>query len=328
MIDSGPPRNQGPEIEAGASRRCLYGADSLCWHARLSEGMPLETMLEEAAAAGATCLDLTLHYLTESGPDYASKLVERATALDLTLFASGHHLGDPRGGDRPEDGAARLADWVRAAAHLGSPLLKVFSGFYRTDLAGRPELITLERQYVVEVLRTAAPVAEQFNVTILLENCSDFTAQELESIIAEVDSDHVGVFLDLITPVGVLQEPVPMVRRLAPLAGRAVHVKDYALESVWTPDRFHRLGFNVRWCYPGEGVADLASLVGVVHEVLRHDEVFLVVEGLDSRADRADQIPRLRASFELLQRLYEGRGSHSASNRAFGPIPGGARSTD
>jgi sugar phosphate isomerase/epimerase len=80
-------------------------------------------------------------------------------------------------------------------------------------------------------------------------------------------------------------------------------VKDYYFRSIPTDDGYHRRGFEVRWCYPGEGVADLAALIGALRAGVRAGEYFLTVEGLDNRADVADQRERLAQSLALLRSL-------------------------
>jgi sugar phosphate isomerase/epimerase len=199
-------------------------------------------------------------------------------------------------------GVSRVAAWLERAVALGSPLLRVVSGFYRAELAGRPDLIEAERRYVIEVLRRSAPAAEAAGVDLLLENHSDFTAAEYAAIVNEVGAETVGVFLDLINPVASLDDPLAVVARLAPLA-RAGHVKDYAFASIKTEDGYHRRGFEVLYRYPGEGVADLAALVATLRHGLGEREFFLTIEGLDNRADVADQRERLAPSLELLRGL-------------------------
>jgi sugar phosphate isomerase/epimerase len=107
------------------------------------------------------------------------------------------------------------------------------------------------------------------------------------------------VFLDLINPISALQDPLPVIRRLAPLAP-AGHAKDFRIESRYVEDRFHRRGFDVQWCYPGEGVADLRSLMGVLVSTERDQPYRLSVEGLDNYPDVTDQRARLAASLEFL----------------------------
>ena len=218
------------------------------------------------------------------------------------VLASGDFLGRGRDGDEPSVGVARIEAWLERARALGSPLLRVVSGFYRADLAGRPELIEAEREYVCAVLRGAVPAAEGADVMVLLENHSDFTVSEYEEIVAETASAKVGVFLDLINPVAALENPVEVVERLAPLA-HAGHVKDYVFRSIPTDDGYHRRGFEVLYRYPGEGVADLPGLLEALRRGVGERTFFLTVEGLDNRADVADQQARLGPSLARLREL-------------------------
>ena len=92
--------------------------------------------------------------------------------------ASGDFLGQARNGDAPELGIARVDGWLERATALGSPVLRLVSGFYRAELMGRPEVIEAERRYVVAVLRGSLPAADAAGVALLVENHSDFTDGE------------------------------------------------------------------------------------------------------------------------------------------------------
>lgn len=279
------------------------GADTLCWHLRLERGgLSIAEALDEAASVATDCVQLNLHHVRGLDLDDLRALAEHARSRGLTLLASGDFLGRAREGDEPSVGAGRIAAWLERAVALGSPLLRVVSGFYRTDLAGRPDLIEAERRYVSEVLRLSVPAADAVGVALLLENHSDFTVSEYEAIVADVASPNVGVFLDLINPVAALDDPLAVVERLAPLA-QAGHVKDYAFRSLATDDGYHRRGFEVLYRYPGEGVADLPALVGALRGAVAGRPFFLTIEGLDNRADVADQTERLAPSLALLRDL-------------------------
>jgi sugar phosphate isomerase/epimerase len=279
------------------------GVDTLCWHLRLEQGeITIEQVLDEAAALGAACVQVNLHHVRSRDLRGLHALAEQARSLGLVLLASGDFLGEARNGDEPAVGVARTAAWLERAAALGSPLLRVVSGFYRAELFGQPEVIERERRYVAAVLEEAVPGAAAAGVTLLLENHSDFTVAEYRSIVEEVGPDRVGVFLDLINPVAALDDPLPVIQALAPLA-RAGHVKDYVFESIQTDDAYHRRGFEVLYRYPGEGVADLPSLVAALRDGIDGRDFYLTIEGLDNRADVDDQRARLEPSLELLRAL-------------------------
>lgn len=257
-------------------------------------------MLIEAATAGSECVDLSLHHVRHYSQSDLRGLAEAASARGILLLASGDAVGEARNGDRPSVGVSRIETSLERAVVLGSPILKVFSGFCWTDLAARPDLIEAERRYVVDVLRHAAHAAAAVGVRLALENASDFTLDQYAGILGDLDDTPVEVFLDIVNPIAVFEDPLPAVERLAPLAA-AAHVKDYRLPSIPSDDGYHRRGFEVRWCYPGEGVMDVPPLIDALLRRVRGDEFYLVVEGLDSRADVADQVDRLRSSFGLLR---------------------------
>ena len=270
----------------------VLGADTLCWHARLEAGeIGLDGVLDEARQAGAAFVQLNLHHARGLDDRALAGLARRAEGEGLRLLASGDFL--------QEDGRERVARWVHRAAVIGSPILRVASGFYRADLAGRPDLIAAQADHVVAVLGDSLDVAAEAGVRLLLENHSDFTAAEYVEIVERIGD--VGVFLDMINPVSSFEDPAPVIERLAPLA-TAGHVKDYELVSDFVDDGYHRRGWALRWRYPGEGVVELRTLLGVLLEAAS-GEFLLGVEGLDNRAGVADQVDRLRASLDAVQML-------------------------
>jgi sugar phosphate isomerase/epimerase len=270
----------------------VLGADTLCWHARLEAGeVDVDGVIAEARQAGAGFVQLNLHHARALGDRALADLARRAEGEGLRLLASGDFLqGDAR---------ERVAQWVHRAALIGSPILRVASGFYRADLAGRPDLIAAQADHVVAVLGDSLDVAADAGVRLLLENHSDFTAAEYVEIVERIGD--VGVFLDMINPVSSFEDPAPVIERLAPLAP-AGHVKDYELVSDFVDDGYHRRGWALRWRYPGEGVADLPTLLGALLGAAV-GEFLLSVEGLDNAAGVADQVDRLRASLDAVQIL-------------------------
>jgi sugar phosphate isomerase/epimerase len=278
------------------------GVDTLCWHLRLERGaLTVEGVLDQAAELGVEFVQVNLHHVRDRELDGLTALASRARELGLRLLASGDFLGEGRNGDEPEVGIGRVHAWLERAVALESPILRVVSGFYRAELIGSPELIEVERRYVVSVLRGALPAADAAGVALLVENHSDFSVDEYRALVAEAGGST-GVFLDLINPIAALDDPVQAVASLAPLA-RAGHVKDYEFESIPTDDGYHRRGFAVRWRYPGEGVADLPRLLQALRAGLDGREFHLSVEGLDNYADRDDQRERLAPALELLRGL-------------------------
>jgi sugar phosphate isomerase/epimerase len=279
------------------------GVDTLCWHMRLEAGaVSVEEVLDVARDLACECVQVNLHHLRERSVSEVERI--REGAPDLTLLASGDFVGAARKGDSVGDGVERVRRWLERAAALGSPILRVASGFYRSELAGRPDLIRLEQAFVTDVLDRTADEALACGVRLLLENHSDFTSAEYADIITAVGRERTGVFLDLTNAVAALEDPVAVVGQLAPLAF-AGHVKDFVLHSIQQPDAYHRRGFEVLYRYPGEGVAPLGELVKALLQGLNVREFHLTIEGLDNAADVDDQRVRIEPSLAHLRLLIE-----------------------
>jgi sugar phosphate isomerase/epimerase len=280
----------------------LIGTDTLCWHLRLETGrVSIEEVLAASAELGADGVAINLHHVRSRGD--LGQIARRAGDLGLTLGASGDFLGAARHGDTVAVGVERVRRWLDGATALESDYLRVASGFYRAELAGRPSLIADERELVTAVLAETADEARAAGITLLLENHSDFTIAEYRQIVDDVGADRIGVFLDVINPIATFDDPLPVITELAPLA-RAGHVKDYVLESIQQPDGYHRRGFSVLYRYPGEGRADLASLIGALLAALDPERPYLLsIEGLDNRAEVDDQVARLRPALALVRTI-------------------------
>ena len=262
----------------------------------------MEDVLDEARELGCACVGVTLHHVRDRDDDALRALALRASRDDLRLLAMGDFVGSASRGDTVAEGVGRVRRWIGRANAIGSPTLRLASGFYRADLGGQPELIERERRHVVAVLSETADEALASGVRLLLENHSDFSVDEYEQVMDEVGRARVGVFLDLTNSVASLEDPIVVVERLAPYA-YAAHVKDYVFESMQQPDGYHRRGFAVHYRYPGEGVAPLDRLVPALAASASDRDLCLTVEGLDNRADVDDQRARLAPSLALLRTL-------------------------
>jgi sugar phosphate isomerase/epimerase len=282
--------------------KIVLGVDTLSYHCRLAGGeIALEEVLREVADLGGGFVQLNAVHLRDRTSGQLDELRVLSSDLGLGLTLSGDVVGRAGDGDTVESGVDRVLRWARLAVHIGSPFVRVSSGFYRNELLGTPERIRAEQRYVTDVLAAAASRTPD-NVQVLLENHSDFTPEEYVEIIERVGSERVRVFLDVINPITMLLDPLPVVRQLAPWAP-AGHAKDYRLVSRYVEDRFHRRGFDVQYCYPGEGVADLESLVGTIAASTQEGPYLLSIEGLDNHPGVADQRDRLTRSLEFLRTL-------------------------
>lgn len=281
--------------------KIALGIDTLSYHCRIQAGeITVEEVFDEIAELGCAYVQLDLHHVRQRSLDELGALRAHADALGLRILTSGDFVGTPRQGDTPADGVSRIAGWIAQARAVASPIVRVASGFYRAELAGDPDAIRAEQRYVIDTLQLAAAELDTTGIVVVLENHSDFTPEEYSEIIAEVGDEHMGVFLDLINPIAVLADPLSMVADLVPYAVCG-HVKDYRFESHYVPDNYHRRGFDVQWCCPGEGVADLPALVGLLTAKPGPGTYGLAIEGLDNYPGVADQHERLDRSLGVLR---------------------------
>ncbi len=279
------------------------GVDTLSYHCRLVTGaITLDEVVRECAELGYDFVQYNTVHLTSYDDDALAALKRTTDELGLGVTLAGTVLGRRYEGDTVDDAVARVDEWMGVAAKVGSDYVRVSSGFYRTEMGRDLDRILVEQKYVTESLRAVVDRLGDRGIKILLENHSDFLPEEYLSIVQGVDSPLFEVFLDLINPVAMLREPAPVVELLLPHAS-AGHIKDYRFESHYVEDGYHRRGFSVNYCYPGEGVADIAGLVGRIAADPRPGTYRLSVEGLDNYADVADQRDRLGATIALLRSL-------------------------
>ena len=220
----GPHGDRGPLLGArqgDAVKRLVLGADTLCWHARLEAGaVDARRVLAEAAADGRRVR------AAQPAPRARARRPRARGARPAGRGRGAARCSPPATSWAARDG--RLdGGGSRAGGALGrsrrdsrQPVLRVASGFYRAELAGRPDLIAAEADHVVGVLGASLDAAADAGVRLLLENHSDFTAAEYARHRRRASGADVGVFLDLINPVSSLEDPRPWSSALAPLAPR------------------------------------------------------------------------------------------------------------
>jgi sugar phosphate isomerase/epimerase len=262
------------------------GVDTLTYHCRLEAGeVTVEDVLAESAALGFAFVQLNMVHLRDRTPAQLDGLRKAADGLGLELHLAGEQVGLVHKGDT----VATAVERIKA---------------YRHNLPD-PSVIPAEHAYVIDAFGAGADAIAGSGVKLIVENHSDFTTEEYVKVIEAVGPDRIGVFLDVINPISTLDDPIPVIRTLLPWAP-AGHVKDYRFESMYVEGGYHRRGFMVHWCYPGEGLAPLGTLLGELAAGLGDRPYYLSIEGLDSRSHVADQQPRLAASLKVLRELLDG----------------------
>jgi sugar phosphate isomerase/epimerase len=186
----------------------------------LSRGdMTLDDVFEFCAKAGFAAVDPTGYYFgtypRTPADDYVYHLKKKAFLLGLDISGTGvrNDFTQPEPEKRAAD-VELVADWVRCAAKLGAPLVRVFSG------KGVPAGHTADETYgwVADGIRRCVEVGKQHGVMIALQNHADLllTAGDVLRVLRDVDSDWFGMNLDI----GSFrtQDPYEDIARIAPYA--------------------------------------------------------------------------------------------------------------
>ncbi|MBO0821677.1 MAG: sugar phosphate isomerase/epimerase, partial [Nocardiopsaceae bacterium] len=169
----------------------LLGVDTLCYHCRLVTGdITHADVLAEISDLGARFVQLNTYHLEDFTPADIDKLRARADSLGLGITLAGTQVGRAAEGDIGP-AVARVRKWLDLARALGSPYMRVSSGFYRNELMGDPDAIRAEQRYVSDVL--AAATGDTADVQVLIENHSDFTPDEYVELIEAVGAARLGV---------------------------------------------------------------------------------------------------------------------------------------
>ena len=156
------------------------------------------------------------------------------------------------------DGAAQLGAMLRAAAVVGSPVVRCFLGSQAERLGPVPLEQHIEE--CVRTLRAVAPLARELGVTIAVENHGgvDLLARELKALVEAVGPDYVGVCLDTGNPAYAAEDPVLTTEVLAPYVV-TTHLRD---TRVWATEE----GAMVQWAPLGQGTIDLPRIVALLAE--------------------------------------------------------------
>jgi len=251
--------------------RLGLGSYAFRWSIGIGERRPPVPMsaaevLEAAAALGFELVqyadNLPLHELPEAELE---TLGERAAALGLVL-----EIGQ-QGADME-----LLARYLDIASRLGASLVRL-----ALDAADAAE----GQDALRRAFDRAAESAAARGVTLAIENHFGFPSERLASLITSVDSEHLGVCLDVANSICAGEWPEETIGRLAPYTVN-LHLKDYDI----VPDP-HGVGFRVLGTPLGEGRLDIGEVIATLEGARRDYNVVLEHwlpgdDGLDALAAR------------------------------------------
>ena len=217
------------------------GADRAAGKTGLSDPLTFVEHCHELAAGGVQT------GVGTRDKDYLAKLRKR-----LELYAM-YLEGTIR---LPKDRAdlERFTTEVRSARDAGAKVLRtVLIGSRRYEQFADTRDFDRAAERGWQALRLAEPVIAKHDMLLAIENHKDYRTGELLDLLKRLDSRYVGACVDTGNSIALLEEPLEVVRQLAPRAF-TVHLKDMAVAE-------YEEGFLLAEVPLGEGFLDLPKMV-------------------------------------------------------------------
>jgi sugar phosphate isomerase/epimerase len=157
--------------------------------------MTLEDFVDLCAEYGLPGTEPTSYYVPDPLPDqYLQRLRRRAflAGLSVSGTAIGNTFTYPAGPDRTRE-IAYTKLWIDRAADMGAPTIRIFAGNLQK---GTTE--AQARQWCIEAIHECCEYAGRKGIILALENHGGIvsTAEQLVSIVREIDSEWFGVTWD------------------------------------------------------------------------------------------------------------------------------------
>jgi sugar phosphate isomerase/epimerase len=149
---------------------------------------------------------------------------------------------------------ARFEKEVLTAKEAGASVLRTvcLSGRRYENFKSEAEWNTF-KENSLQSIQLAEPIVRKHQIRLAVENHKDWKAAELAQIIQNLSSEWVGVTLDFGNNLSLLEDPMEVIRTLAPFAF-STHVKDMGLKA-------YDKGFLLSEVELGTGIVDLKEAV-------------------------------------------------------------------
>ena len=256
------------------------GIDSYCYHRYFGEVYPnqtppdrmmtIEDFLDRAVELGADGVSLESCFLPRRDDAYLSELCGQLDELGLErVYAWGH----PNGlvGGKSLEAYDDMLDSLARARAVKARVMRVVgnSRRFRFDEHDRQ----IER--LSGLFTDAVKEAQSMGVRLAVENHQDFTFEELEVLIDNVDSPYLGLTFDSGNCLRILDDPVKGLERIADRV-LATHIKDIRLQKGMSADSWQFFA-----CVPaGQGVVDLPRIIELLDRPGRCDMLTVEIDHL------------------------------------------------
>jgi sugar phosphate isomerase/epimerase len=262
------------------------GVDNFCYHRFFGSTIPgesdpgkrwtLDDFLNRAAELKLDTVSLETCFMPPLNPPFLESLRRKLDDRNLEGMLS---WGHPRGLETGKNQAAaeELKKAIEAAHFLGTKVLRIVGGGL-TDRTQEPVRPQIER--LIPVLTDLAGFATSRDVVLAMENHMDFMADEQVEILQRVGSPHLGVTLDTVNNIRLLEDPIAVVRKLAPYAV-ATHIKDVIATGKGSPvTEWRRFWPSAPL---GKGIIDLPLVIDILTQNRYAGPLNLEIDLLDPR---------------------------------------------
>ena len=245
------------------------GVDDFCYHRFYGWIIPgqsdpgkrwtLDDFLNRAAELKLDAVSMETCFMPELSRPFIEDLKKKLEDRGLEGMLS---WGHPRGleAGRNREAAEDLKKLLKNIPYFGNKVIRIVGGGL-VDRNEEPQQPQIER--LSGVLKEIVAVAAEYDVVLAMENHMDFTADEQVEILQRVDSDNLRVLLDTGNNLRILEDPIEVVRKLAPYAV-GTHVKDIIATGIGNP------ATEWRKFWPGaplgRGIIDLPQVVDILKE--------------------------------------------------------------
>jgi sugar phosphate isomerase/epimerase len=199
------------------------------------------------------------HELGAGGVQIGLGIRSREYLAALRTKSEGHGM-DLEGTIRlPKDDAdcERFTAEVRCACEAGMKVMRtVLLGGRRYEQFTRGEDFRRACAQAEQSVKRAEPIISKNDLQLAIENHKDYRAAELMALLQRLGSRHVGACVDTGNSIALLEEPLEVVRTLAPRAF-TVHLKDMAVAECAD-------GFLLSEVALGEGFLDLPKMIALL----------------------------------------------------------------
>lgn len=208
-------------------------------------------MIEHFSSMGFKGAQLTMYGID---PGLAKKILRRRE--ELNFFMEGQ-IKLPK----DTNDVTRFERQVRETKNMNVDIIRTvcLSG-RRYENFDSKEAFQAFRKASEIALQLAEPIMHKHRMRLAVENHKDWRTSEFLEILKTIDSEWIGVTLDTGNNISLLEDPMEVVRGLAPYAF-TVHLKDMAVEA-------YEDGFLLSEVNLGEGFLDIE---GMISEIRTHN---------------------------------------------------------